>query len=737
MSKLRFVQPLQGTASGYHFSEGNTLPLIARPWGQAAWSPQSDESGAGWFFHPGHRRFEGIRLTHQPSPWIRDYAPLVLMPQTDELVLAAADRSASYRPEQLELQPHRLQVELPRYDIMLELAPAMRSAILRATFRREEGARWLIAPCPGASSIAIDPVRRCITGSTSAHFGEVHPSFAMHYVITLDCAIDEAQSGVFTQDGQVLPVQAGAGDGLGAYVGVLPPPGGVVELRIATSFISAEQALLNLERELAGHGLDSLQAEAAEAWEDVLDRIEIETADARTSATFYSCMYRLCLFPRTMHEYDTDDRRIHYSPYDGQVHEGPMYADVGFWDIYRTTLPLYSLLFPERLAEMTEAWVNIYRESGWMPKWISPAERSAMPGTLIDAAIADAYVKGIRGFDVKTAYEGLRKHAMERAEDGRYGRPGLDDYAALGYLPSDRYHESVSNALDYYYGDFCIAQLARALGKTEDYERFLARSRNYALLFDQESGFMRPRDAAGAFEPEFDELAWGGAYCEGSAWQCSWAVPHDIAGLAELMGGRERMLAKLDRLFTMPPLFKAGAYRAEIHEMSEMAAIDYGQFAISNQPSFHLPYMYAVLGERHRTQTWIDRTTRELFSAERFPGDEDNGSMSAWYIWSMLGLYPFTPGVPQYLLLAPQVKRATIRLENGQTIELTGPDRTAEEPYLGEVRLNGERYSSLYIHHDELARGARLEYARSAHPERAAKLPKQLPYSLTREEADE
>lgn len=732
MGYLHYVQPLQGTASGYHFSEGNTLPLIARPWGHAAWSPQSDESGGGWFFHPRHRRFQGVRMTHQPSPWIRDYAPLILMPQIGELAVTAEARSASYRPEELELHPHRFQLELPRYQTKLELAPAMHSAILRASFRRVEGARWLIAPLQGASSIAIDPHGRCITGSTSSHYGEVHPSFAMHYVIMLDCEINTEQCGVFLPDGETRQQLTASGDGVGAYVGVTPPESGEVTIRVSTSLISAEQALLNMKRELGGHSLNSLQEEAAAEWEDVLGRIGIE-ASTEEKITFYSCMYRLCLFPRTMHEHGEDGGLIHYSPYDGRVHEGPMYADVGFWDIYRTSLPLYSLLFPEKLAEMSQAWVNIGKESGWMPKWISPAERSAMPGTLIDAAIADAWMKGIRGFDIEAAYQSLRKHAMEHAEDGRYGRPGLADYAAFGYLPYERHHESVSNSLDYYYGDFCIAQLAQALNKQEDYELFIKRAGNYALLFDSESGFMRPRNAQGEFQPGFDELAWGGAYCEGGPWQCSWAVPHDIAGLAQLMGGREKIFAKLDHLFSMPPQFKVGAYGLEIHEMSEMAAVDFGQFAISNQPSFHLPYIYAALGERSKTQLWINRATRELFSAERFPGDEDNGSMSAWYIWSMLGLYPFTPGIPQYLLIAPQVRSATIKLENGEAVELVAPGSSVKEPYLGSVSLNGQPYPALYITHEKLLCGAKIEYERSEFPEQKGAAAEHLPYSLSSE----
>jgi len=738
MSYLQYVNPLQGTDSSYYFSKGITLPLTARPWGTAAWSPQSNEQGLGWFFHPDHRRFQGMRLTHQPSPWIRDYSSLVIMPQTGALALEANARSASYRPDQMVIKPHYFKLELPRYDTKIELVPAMRSAIMKTTFQSSEDARFIIDSFEGASTIEIDCQQRRITGSTSAHYGNTHQSFAMYYVIEFDCEIDADRSGIFAQDYVPQEVLQGTGNALGGFVGVQVPSTGEVNLRIAASFISLEQAQTNMELELVDFDLAGLKQEAEMQWEQLLSTIEIETASTNHKKTFYSALYRLCLFPRTMHEINTAGEQIHYSAYDGNIHAGPMYSDVGFWDIYRTSLPLYSLLFPSKLAEMTEAWVNIYKESGWMPKWISPAERSAMPGTLIDAAIADAYVKGICNFDIETAYEGLKKHAMNSAGDGIHGRKGLDEYVKYGYLPSNLYHESVSNALDYYYGDFCIAQIAKGLDKHADYEYLMERAKQYPLLFDAETGFMRARNEAGQFETSFDPLAWGGAYCEGGPWQCSWAVSHDIAGVAALMGGHEQLINKLDELFAMPPQFKVGEYGFEIHEMSEMAAVDFGQFAISNQPSFHIPYMYTVLGQPAKAQFWIHKAVQHLFTAEAdgFPGDEDNGSLSAWYIWSVLGLYPFTPGVPQYIFGAPQFDRAVIHLENGKQLEIIAANNEAGHIYYEQLTINAEPCDKLYITHERLIEGGKLIFHKSPLPSEATINEQSLPYSLIREGTD-
>lgn len=470
---------------------------------------------------------------------------------------------------------------------------------------------------------------------------------------------------------------------------------------------------MNLDREVGGNSFGEILSKAEAGWEERLSRIVVESADEENLRTFYSCMYRICLFPRTWHEYNEQDEQIHYSPFNGSICQGPMYSDIGLWDVYRTSFPLYSILFPSLLGEIMQAWTLAYGESGWLPKWLSPGERSAMPGTLIDAAAADAVVKGIGGFDVELIYEGLLKHADRPATDEKLGRRGLELYLQHGYLPHDRFHESVSNTLDYIYGDFCIAQIAKALGKMDDYERFMVRAQNYKLLFDAEVGFMRGRNEDGTWQEGFDPLAWGDPFCEGGAWQGSWAVPHDFPGLASLMGGEEAFVRRLDQLMAEEPIFKVGSYGLEIHEMSEMAAADLGQFAISNQPSFHIPYIFARLGALSKTQYWVRKTMAKLFNSgmDGLPGDEDNGSMGAWYIWSAIGLYPLSPGISEYVLGSPLFDKVTIRLENGRQWVIEAQNNSPANVYSKSIHWNHTLWEHHSLPHEEIIKGGVLNFS--------------------------
>lgn len=705
------VNPLQGTDSRYTYSRGNTLPLITRPFGMAAWCPQTDEAGGRWFFHPSHRQLQGLRLTHQPSPWIGDYGHLTLMPQSGPCYAAPSARASSFALDQTEYRPHYYRTYLNRYRIGMEIAPTERCASLQFKFeQRDEEARLLVSFFGGDYALNIDEDRRLVSGYTKSSTGGAPEGFAMYFVLSFDCELDEVRSGI-----EELPHAEGHSpsserESAVACITVRLPENGVVGLRMGTSFISIQQAQLNLEVEIGSRCFDDSLQEAEEAWERRLSVIEVEGGTEAQRKTFYSCLYRLHLFPRIWHEYDHTGSALHYSPHDGTVHPGTMYADIGFWDVYRTSFPLYALLFPELLGEMLQSWVNVYKESGWMPKWLSPGERGTMPGTLIDAIIADGYVKGIRGFDVETAYEGLRKHAMTTADLPRVGRHGMEHYGAEGYLPSDLYGESVSHTLDYAYGDYCIAQLAKGLGYEEDFVLFSERGRNYKNLFDSSTGFIRGKRADGSWHEPFDPITWGDPYCEGGPWQCSWAVPHDIEGLAELMGGKKAFEERLDELMTSKPHFKVGTYGSEIHEMSEMADAELGQWAISNQPGFSIPYLYSAIGRREKTAYWVKEAMDRLFSSEArgFPGDEDNGSMAAWYIWGCMGLYPLCPGTPEYVLGAkPLFAKMTIRLTNGQALVIEPSQEKQGESTA--VRVNGTLWHGNTIHHSQLAAGARLD----------------------------
>jgi predicted alpha-1,2-mannosidase len=711
-SLLQYVNPLQGTASSFHFSNGNTLPLVARPFGMAAWSAQTDEAGGGWFFHPAHRHFEGLRLTHQPSPWIGDYGHLTILPQSGPLALSASKRSSSFRQHELEIKPDYFHIRLQRYRATLELSPTERGAVMRISFDERKEARVVVAPFSGSASMTIDPVNRRLTGYTRSNSGGVPDNYAMYFVMEFDCDLDVQASGIFDQECRESYRLQEEGERIGAFIGLQLPQSGQSVLRMGTSFISMEQAQLNLNLEVGTRSFEEIRSEANKSWEDTLGRIQIEDCDEQKKRTFYTCLYRVCLFPRVWHEYTEDGRKIHYSPYNGKIVDGALYCDNGFWDTYRTSYPLFSLLFPTRLGEMLEGYVNAYKEGGWMPKWSSPGERSAMPGTLIDAVFADAYVKGIEGYDSNAAYEGLLKHALHAAEDSRFGRKGSEAYNQYGYLPADQFHESVSNTLDYVYGDFCVAQLAKGIGKVEEYDLLMNRAGNYAHLLDESVGFMRGRNTDGSWLESFDPLEWGSSYCEGGAWQCSWAVQHDIMGLANLMGGRGVLLERLTELMTTTPEFKTGSYGFEIHEMSEMASIDFGQFAISNQPSFHIPYLFAAIGAPAETQYWVRKTAEELFHAtpEGLPGDEDNGSLCAWYIFASMGMYPLCPGVPEYVIGSPLFEHMSIQLENGKQIIIETNGSTEGKPYVQNIHLNNQPHHKLYFSHDNLRNGAHIRF---------------------------
>ncbi|OPA74587.1 alpha-mannosidase [Paenibacillus selenitireducens] len=735
MNWIDYVNPLQGTDSIYPYSNGNTLPLISLPFAMNAWAPQTTEAGGGWWFSPHHNRLEGIRVTHQPSPWIGDYGHMTFMPQTGPLKVWAPERSSSFRQKDMIVRPDYFKVQLLRYGTTMELAPTERCASIRLTFERRDEARFILSPFPGESAMTIDPTNNTLQGYTTAKAGGTPDNYRMYFVVQFNCPIATENSGLFDQKHQILQELSGTDERLGAYVGLTLPDNGIVEVRVSTSFISQEQAFTNLNREIGQRSFDEIRQAATDVWEKQLGVIEVESDDVEKLKTFYTSLYRTSLFPHALHEFDATGEQIHYSPYNGRIEQGPLYADIGFWDTYRTSFPLYNLLYPSFMNEMMQGWVNAYRETGWMPKWASPGERSMMPGTLIDVSFADAIAKGNTGFDVESAYEGLLKHATTVSADNRYGRKGMTEYLQYNYMPADIHtHESVCNTLDYVYGDFCIAQIAKHLGREEDYNKLIERAENYKHLYDPAVGFMRGKLQDGSWLEPFDPTLWGGPYTEGGAYQSSWAVQHDFLGLSEVMGGRQAAKERLDALFAAEPAFKVGSYGFEIHEMSEMAMIDFGQFAISNQPSFHFPYIYTALGYPALTQHWVRKTMDELFSSHPngLPGDEDNGSLCAWYVFGAMGFYPLTPGVPEYVLGTPYFKKMTVHLENGQQIHIEAPNNADDHKYVSGVQMNEKSVANLYLTHDQLVNGGTIRFEMSSEPPAEVSDIAKLPYAMSK-----
>jgi predicted alpha-1,2-mannosidase len=402
---------------------------------------------------------------------------------------------------------------------------------------------------------------------------------------------------------------------------------------------------------------------------------------------------------------------VHRSPYDGNVHEGVLYADNGFWDTYRTVYSFYSVAYPEQWREILAGWVQAYRENGWYPQWPSPGNRVCMIGTHIDAVIADGIVKGIDGLDLQAAYEGLRKDAFVNPSEKDCGRQALNEYLERGYVPKGRCAYSMSSSLDYAYDDWCVAQAARKLGKMDDYHMLMERAKNYAKSWDASVGFMRARNADGSWVEPFDEFDWGGPYVEGGPWQCTWAVQHDVAGLIKLVGGPEAMVTKLDKMLTMEPTFHTKGYHGTIHEMSEMPPLKAGQYAHGNQPVHHVLYLYTAAGQPWKTERWTRKVCAEFYNSgpQGFAGDEDNGEMACWYLLNTLGFYPLTPGRAEYVLTSPVFKKATIHLPNGKEFVVSAPANTDKTVYVQKRILNGQECTKTWIAHEAITKGGKLQ----------------------------
>lgn len=648
MNYLPYVNIKQGSESVHRFSNGNTLPLTQRPFAMAAFAPQTS-SESSWFYHPKARCIEGIRLTHQPSPWIADYGSLIFHPQKFTPYFGAEERWSGYRPADAVMMPNYQKLELLKSRSSVELTPTFRGCAVRISFNNAED-NWLsFLPLYGESKFSFSRSDNELTGFVSNCRDDDAVNFRMYFVVRFE---DECVDGASCIVGNRKTQKTGTeicGEDCGIHLKII---GTSVNFRLATSYISPDQAKENFRQDHDGLTFEDIKNEGEKIWEEYLSRIVIETKNEKQLRTFYSCMYRAFLYPHKCSEITSGGEEVHYSPCDGKIRKGVRYTDNGFWDTYRTCYPFYAIVAKDEYREMCRAFVNDYLECGWLPRWPSIGERGCMPSTLLDAVLADAAVKGLMDKETASqALEGMIKHSKVNSANDNYGRSGAESYCRLGYVPIEAHRESVNLTADAAYGDWCIARVAETLGKDDIVREYDLRADNYKNLFDKETGFMRPKYENGEFRKEFSPTAWGRDYTEGSAWQNSFAVPHDMKGLAELYGGTDQLIAKIDELFATPPIYESVGYNCEIHEETEMAAADFGQCAISNQPSFHIPYIYSELGNVEKTSYWVGRICKELFSYEDdgFPGDEDNGSMALWYVFGTIGIYPFCPGRNDYV----------------------------------------------------------------------------------------
>jgi len=527
---------------------------------------------------------------------------------------------------------------LNRYRISVRLVPVTRGCLLELS--GEDNVGLLIAPFATSEFSVVGP---CVMGYTDSQsiwgFNRIREYFFMEFSCTPETVRQTENGGL-----------------------ALCFPERMVTARIAASFVSVEQAELNFVHELQGVRTDEAEETARHIWERLLGTIEVSQESGREDM-FYTCLWRTFLYPRIFYEYGKDGKPIHFNADTQKTESGVFYTDNGFWDTYRTAFPLLTVLCPDRVGEMAEGFLNYADETGWLPKWLSPGEIGLMPGTLSEAMLADACVKGVLNESMmRRAYTAMKKSADIISSDSRFGRKYLGEYLKYGYVPNDC-RESVNHTLDCSYGDFCVGQVAKCLGEGQAAQALFVRSRSWMRLYDKNSGFLRGRDSTGAFCDPFDPYIWGGDNCECSSWQNRFSALFDIDGMIALHGGKERFLARLGEIFEQKAVFRVGGYDEEIHEMSEMASVDFGQCAISNQPSFHLPWLFSATGDRARTIYWVRKLADEAFSCspEGFPGDEDNGSMAAWYIFACLGFYPLCPGKAEYVTARPLFEEIRIR----------------------------------------------------------------------------
>ncbi|SHI31938.1 GH92 family glycosyl hydrolase [Aquimarina spongiae] len=736
------VNPLMGTDSAFDLSNGNTYPAIATPWGMNFWTPMTSKMGDGWTYKYDENKIRGIKQTHQPSPWINDYAAFSLMAVTGDLKYKEEERASWFSHKAEVVKPHYYKTYLADHDATVEVSPTGRAAHFKFTFPKREQSFIILDAFFKGSMVKIIPEERKIIGYCRNNNGGVPENFHNYFVAEFDKDFEVNHT---WGDGWKLVKNSkdNEGEHVGAIVGFKTKKGEVVHVKIASSFISPKQAQLNLDREIGDHTFEQTKANAKEEWEKELGRIQVEDSNIERIKTFYSCLYRVLLFPRKFYEFNENNEIVHYSPYNGKVLPGYMFTDNGFWDTFRAVFPFFNMMYPELNSHIMEGLANTYKESGWLPEWASPGHRDCMIGSNSAPIVVDAFLKGVPNMDAEVLFEAILKNAT--TSEGRplsngnpirsVGREGVEYYNKLGYVPYDvEINENAARTLEYAYADFTIAKMAEKLGKEEVANSFYKRSQNYKNLFDPSTKLMRGKNEDGNFQTPFNPLKWGDAFTEGNSLHYTWSVFHDVEGLIQLMGGKSEFEKKLDEVFTMPPDFDASYYGFTIHEIREMQIVNMGNYAHGNQPIQHMIYLYNYANAAYKTQEKIREVLTKLYSAtpDGYCGDEDNGQTSAWYVFSALGFYPVTPGVNQYVIGSPLFKKARLHLENGNTFEINAPENSDSNIYIQSLTLNEKAYENSYLRFEDIQNGGVLDFQMGSDPNKNwANTNEAVPYSLS------
>ncbi len=732
--KVDLVNTLMGTDSKPSLSNGNTYPAIGTPWGMNYWTPQTGKNGDGWQYTYGAEKIIAFKQTHQPSPWMNDYGQFSIMPTTGGMKWKEADRASWFSHKTEEARPYGYKVYLADADVTTEFTATERAAYFQFTFPKSDSSAFVIDAFDKGSYIKIIPEQNKIIGYSTRYRRGKLINFKNYFVIYFDKAFDYKKT-ISENSSLIDSLEINNSHAL-AVVGFKTRKGEVVKARVASSFISFEQAEQNL-KELGNNNTsyERIKNYVKTKWEKVLNAVQVEGGTEEQTRTFYSCLYRTVMFPNKLYEIDANKKIIHYSPYNGQILPGYMYGGTGFWDTFRALYPLLNLLYPSINKEMQEGLINDYKEGGWLPEWSSPGYADIMIGNNSASVVSEAYIKGLRGYDIETLYQALLHGANNEGPMTAVGRKGVEYYNRLGYVPYDvKINENAARTLEYAYDDFAIYKLAKALNKPKaEIELYAKRCLNYRNLFDPETKLMRGKNEDGKFQSPFNPVKWGDAFTEGNSWHYSWSVFHDVQGLIDLMGGKEMFVKMIDSVFSMAPTFDDTYYGGTIHEIREMQIAGMGQYAHGNQPIQHMIYLYNYAGQPWKTQYWSREVMNRMYkpTPDGYCGDEDNGQTSAWYVFSALGFYPVCPASDQYVMGAPLFKTMTLNLENGNKYIIEAPQSSDQNRHIQSVDNNGLAYTKNWLNHFEILKGGKLKINLAATPAQWGTSAADVPYSFS------
>ncbi len=729
-----YVNTLQGTNSKHELTRGNTYPTTALPFGMHTWTPQTGKNGDGWKYQYFKTTIRGFQQAHQCSSWTTDYDVFSFMPVTGELVVEEELRAASFSHTNEIAKPNYYKVKLDN-GITTEMAPTERGAHLRFSFPKNAASYLVLDGYTGFSEVKIWPAEKKITGYVSNNKNNNGNLIKSYFEIHFDKPFKKYGTWENRNNSIQKDQAAREGKGIGAFIQF--KNGETVQVKVASSYISPEQAIITFNRELGQFKtIEQTKDAAAAIWNKHLGRIAVSGGTEEDMATFYSCFFRASLFSRQFYEYDADGNPYYFSPYDGKIHKGYMFTDTGFWDTFRAQFPLNAIMYPAMHGRYMQALLDAKEQCGWLPSWSFPGEGGSMIGNHAISLLADAWAKGIHSFDPKQALDAYLHEATNKGPWGpANGRDGWKEYYQLGYLPYPEVREATAKTLEYAYDDFCGYQLAKTTGNVF-YEKIFERQLyNYKNVFDSSTGFMRGRNAKGAWNKNFDPTEWGGPFTEGNAWHWLWSVFHDVQGLINLLGSDKNFNAKLDSVFSVPNTVNVGTYGGMIHEMTEMVMANMGQYAHGNQPIQHMVYLYNYSGEPWKAQYHARAVMDKLYNATEngYPGDEDQGQTSSWYVLSALGFYSVCPGTDQYVMGSPKFERTIITLEDGKQFTIEAKNNRKQNVYIQSASLNGKPFDQNWLSYSDIVSGGILQLQMSDQPNTQRGVSKTArPFSLSK-----